>query len=96
MYASSSSLNIKVQDAFKLDLDDINKGVIPNKTFKDLHCRNTAGIYVAGRIGQFSFDSGNHVIKLTNISNDNNPNGLGANIAAIIIIPSSRAVLSAN
>ena len=95
MYASSTSLNIKANEAFKMELDDVNRDV-SSKTFSDLHCRNTAGIYVAGRIGRLSFNSGDHVIKLTNISSTNNPNGYGANIASIIIIPSSPALLTIN
>lgn len=93
MYAATASLDIRARDAFELNIDGENV-VVTAKTFSELHCRNTEGIYVAGRIAETLLYEGQHILKLTNIAGGTNSNALGANVAAIIIIPLEEAYIS--
>ena len=84
MYAASSSLSIKASDALSLEVDN-EALTVTTKTFSDLHCRSTAGIYVCAKLSNEGFLQGEHEIKLTNIAGGTNTTGLGVNVAALVI-----------
>ncbi len=86
MYAGTSSLTIRACDALSLELDD-DEIEVTTKTFSDLHCRNSAGIYVCARLANEDLIKGDYSLKITNIAKGTNTTGLGANIASVVIIP---------
>lgn len=85
-YMYSKNLNTYASDAYALYINDIQQDVT-DTTFKNLHCRATTGIYVAGRIATCHLDKGENVITLKNIANENNKKAYGAYIGGIVIIP---------
>ena len=86
MYAPSGSLSIKACDAFRIELN--NEALeVTTKTFRQLHCRATAGIYVCAMLASASLQLELYNLRITNISTANNESGLGANIASIVVIP---------
>ena len=88
VYLYSNNLSVKADSAFSLSLNN-DYLEVSNKSFNDLHCRSTAGIYVAAKFASAKLTAGNQTLILTNIAGSNNSTALGGNIAGIVIFPTS-------
>ena len=95
VYLYSNNLTFKASSAYSLKLNETELEV-SNKTFEELHCRSTTGIYVAAKFAEAKLPQGNSKITLTNISSTENSTGKGGNIAGIVVIPKTESNLKTN
>lgn len=86
VYAYAKIITPKANESLALEQDD-EPLEVSSSTFKELHYRQSNGIYVAARFAESSFPKGVSTIRITCLGGTNNANGYCLRIARIILIP---------